>query len=162
MDLFDTRPVLDIGGYDLAVAMGDIRRRNNITENQANVRYTLKTGDSLQRSQLRQAGHTGLDFIGSAPLSPSTQQEDLLPPTTLNGEFPDQDAADLAVYGMAAQQSLEAISATCELDWNPYLQNGRFVERGGDLYRIIELAHNLDQASTTLTVVPVVASGGPF
>lgn len=156
VDLFQSAVALDLDGYDLKVSMPDLRRRNNLTENRANIRYTLKGGDSLQRSALRQAGHTGLDVIPGPPLSPTVSGEDLLPPTPLGREFPDEASADLAVYGKAAQQSVAAISATAEIDWNPYLRNGQVVRHARNLYRLVEIAHNLDQASSALTMVPLV------
>ena len=162
VNLFDTSAAQDITEYDLAMSMGDLRRRNNLTENRANVRYTVKADDPLQRSELQQAGHTGVDVIPGPPVKPTVSGEDLLPPTLLPGEFPDGVAASLAVYGRAAQQSLEAVSATAEIDWNPYLRNGRLVRHSERLYRLIEISHDLGGARTTVTVVPVVSALSPF
>ena len=162
IDLFNASAALDASDHDLTVSMGDVRRRNNLTENRANARYAIKTGDDLQRTELQQAGRTGADAIGGLPLKPSAAGRDLLPPTLLSGEFPDEEAARLAVYGRAAQQSLEAISASVEIDWHPYLRNGRIVTHRQRRYRVTEISHDLEKLSTGLTMIPVVSGVSQF
>ena len=162
VNLFDSTVALDLSDYDLVLGMPDMRRRNSVTENQAGVRYTLKGDDALQRSELQQAGRSGVDVLPGAPLAPGQPGQDLLPPTVLSGEFPDGQSADLAVYGRAAQQSLEAISASAEVDWNPYLRNGQVVVHSGNRYRLVELGHDLEKLGTSLTMVPLVGAIDPF
>ena len=158
VDLFDRTVVLDVSEYDLNIQVGDLRRSNNPVDNVRSIRYSVLGSDELGRSVLTEDDAGPLGSRSSVPLEPSVEAIDQLPVTVLSGEYSDGEDARDAVVGKAVQQSLEAISASVEIDWNPDLVNGSLVTHDGLIFRVIEIAHNLQKVSTALTMVPVITS----